>query len=127
METVLNKTLKERVFHSILFEVVANAPIALVLAARLAVPATQSVALAKLYAITAMLSKVIFNRLFDAVQIKSGFRRSLPFRILHAVLFEAGLLAVPIPITPGGLPLIVKSLYVANSAGCLLFALYRRV
>lgn len=99
METVLNKTLKERVFHSILFEVVANVLIALMLAAILAVPVTQSAVLAALSAVTAMLWNVIFNRLFDTVQIKMGFRRSLPVRILHAVLFEAGLLAVLIPVT----------------------------
>lgn len=99
METVLNKTLKERVFHSILFEVVANVLIALMLVAILAVPVTQSAVLAALSAVTAMLWNVIFNRLFDAVQIRMGFRRSLPVRILHAVLFEAGLLAVLIPVT----------------------------
>ncbi|WP_336140823.1 PACE efflux transporter [Erwinia sp. CGal63] len=98
-ETELNKSLKERVFHSILFEVVANILIALMLAVILAVPVTKSAVLAALSACTAMLWNVIFNRLFDAVQQRTGFSRNLLARIAHAVLFEAGLLAVLIPVT----------------------------
>ncbi|WP_380180890.1 PACE efflux transporter [Kalamiella sp. sgz302252] len=97
IETELNKSLKERVFHSILFEVLANILIALMLAMLLSVPVTQSAVLAALSAITAMLWNVIFNRAFDAVQKRVGFKRNLWARILHAVLFEAGLLAVLIP------------------------------
>lgn len=99
METELNKSLKERVFHSILFEVLANILIALLLAMVLAVPVTQSAVLAALSAVTAMLWNVVFNRAFDAVQKRAGFHRGLVARMTHAVLFEAGLLAVLIPVT----------------------------
>ena len=98
MEVELNKSLKERIFHSILFEVLANIIITVGLSLVLSVPVTKSAVLAALSAGTAMLWNGIFNRVFDKVQQRKGFKRTLKVRIMHAVLFEAGLISVLMPV-----------------------------
>ncbi len=98
MEVELNKSLKERIFHSILFEVLANIIITVGLSLVLSVPVTKSAVLAALSAATAMLWNGLFNRVFDRVQQRKGFKRTLNVRIIHAVLFEAGLISVLMPV-----------------------------
>lgn len=106
----------------------ANIFITLMLAVIVAVPVTQSAVLAALSAVTAMLWNIIFNRVFDAVQTRMAFRRTLLVRILHAVLFEAGLLAVLVPTTAWWFTISLPKAFMLQIALIAFFsALYRRV
>ncbi|HCR1911860.1 TPA: PACE efflux transporter [Enterobacter kobei] len=88
MEIELNKSIKERIFHAVIFEVIANVIIALSLAWLMNVSVLQSGSLSVISALTA----TAFNKLFDSLQKKHRFQRTFLIRAIHAVGFEAGLI-----------------------------------
>ncbi|MNN76703.1 Bacterial Transmembrane Pair family protein [compost metagenome] len=55
-------------------------------------------ALTLMFSAIATLWNMIFNTLFDRAQQRIGFSRTLPVRILHASLFELGLIFMLVPL-----------------------------
>lgn len=98
MKVELNKSAKERLFHAVLFEIIANILIAVVMAFVLRIPLLKTSILSCVSALTAMAWNYIFNMLFDRLQQHYEFNRNLLVRILHAVGFEAGLILVLTPV-----------------------------
>lgn len=98
MEIELNKSIKERIFHAVIFEVIANVIIALSLAWLMNVSVLQSGSLSVISALTATAWNFVFNKLFDSLQKKHRFQRTFLIRAIHAVGFEAGLIATLIPV-----------------------------
>ncbi|KDL89529.1 hypothetical protein AE02_05265 [Klebsiella variicola] len=98
MKVELNKSFRERFFHAVLFEVLANVLITFSVAHFLRVTLTQSAALSVTSAVTATVWNYLFNYVFDRVQKKYQFQRTLWVRALHAVIFEAGLIIILIPV-----------------------------
>ncbi len=98
MEIELNKSVKERVFHAVIFEVTANVIIALSLAWLMNVSVLQSGSLSVISALTATVWNFIFNKLFDSLQKKYQFQRTFLVRAIHAVGFETGLIISLIPV-----------------------------
>lgn len=98
MEIELNKSFRERIFHAVLFEVVANITIALSIAWLMNVSVLQSGSLSVISALTATVWNFVFNKLFDALQKKHQFQRTLLIRTIHAVGFESGLIVILIPV-----------------------------
>lgn len=66
MEIELNKSIKERIFHAVIFEVIANVIIALSLAWLMNVSILQSGSLSVISALTATAWNFVFNKLFDS-------------------------------------------------------------
>jgi|AGFS01.1.fsa_nt_gi Predicted membrane protein len=98
MKVELNKSTPERIFHAVLFELLANIIIALFLAYVLQVSLLQSGMLSLISALTATVWNFIFNKIFDGLQRRYAFERSFLLRVLHAVAFEIGLIVTLTPV-----------------------------
>lgn len=98
MKVELNKSTRERIFHAVLFELLANIIIALFLASVLQVSLLQSGMLSLISALTATVWNFIFNKIFDGLQRRYAFERSLLLRVFHAVAFEIGLIVTLTPV-----------------------------
>ncbi|MCY1395515.1 Chlorhexidine efflux transporter [compost metagenome] len=92
------KSLKERLFHAVLFELIAVIICAPLLAWAMGKPLGHMGALTLMFSAIATLWNMIFNTLFDRAQQRIGFSRTLPVRILHASLFELGLIFMLVPL-----------------------------
>lgn len=98
MEIELDKSFRERIFHAVIFEVMANVIIALSLAWLMNVSVLQSGSLSVISALTATAWNFVFNKLFDSLQKKHRFQRTFLVRAIHAVGFETGLIVTLIPV-----------------------------
>lgn len=98
MEIELDKSVRERIFHAVIFEVTANVIIALSLAWLMNVSVLQSGSLSVISALTATAWNFVFNKLFDSLQKTYRFERTFLVRALHAACFEVGLIITLIPV-----------------------------
>lgn len=124
MEIELNKSVKERVFHAVIFEVTANVIIALSLAWLMNVSVLQSGSLSVISALTATVWNFIFNKLFDSLQKKHQFQRTFLVRAIHAVGFETGLIISLIPVAMVMLNLTVSEAFFVEIGLVLFFLPY---
>ncbi|MCU6241041.1 PACE efflux transporter [Enterobacter asburiae] len=124
MEIKLNKSIKERVFHAVIFEVTANVIIALSLAWLMNVSVLQSGSLSVISALTATVWNFIFNKLFDSLQKKYQFQRTFLVRAIHAVGFETGLIISLIPVAMVMLNLTVTEAFFVEIGLVLFFLPY---
>ncbi|NME37903.1 PACE efflux transporter [Enterobacter asburiae] len=124
MEIELNKSVKERVFHAVIFEVTANVIIALSLAWLMNVSVLQSGSLSVISALTATVWNFIFNKLFDSLQKKHQFQRTFLVRAIHAVGFETGLIISLIPVAMVMLNLTVAEAFIVEIGLVLFFLPY---
>lgn len=92
------RSLAERVFHALLFEVLAigiSAP----LAAWITGETMLSMGiLTAIIATIAVLWNMLYNWLFDRLQTRRGFVRTLWVRAIHSAGFEFGLIIIVIPL-----------------------------
>lgn len=95
---VTQKSIKERVFHALLFEIIAISIVAPLFAWISGHSVEAMGALAVIIAITAMLFNMLYNFIFDKLQHVIGFERSVKIRCLHAFLFECSFVVVSIPL-----------------------------
>src|SRR5690606_11474590 len=94
---VYERSLAERAFHAILFEVLAIG-ISATLAAWLTGHSISSMGfLTAAIATMAVIWNMIYNWLFDQLQHRWGFERTLWVRAAHSCGFELGLLFAAIP------------------------------
>ncbi|MFW7194753.1 PACE efflux transporter [Enterobacter sp. BNK-29] len=124
MEIELNKSVKERVFHAVIFEVTANVIIALSLAWLMNVSVLQAGSLSVISALTATVWNFIFNKLFDSLQKKHQFQRTFFVRAIHAVGFETGLIISLIPVAMVMLNLTVAEAFFVEIGLVLFFLPY---
>jgi uncharacterized membrane protein len=89
----------DRIRHAVLFEVIALALVAPLGGLVFGVPVGHFGVVAVVSTTLAMLWNYLYNLAFDHALLRLGLplRKTLKLRILHAVLFEAGLLAVLVP------------------------------
>ncbi|KVC65073.1 hypothetical protein WI73_22340 [Burkholderia ubonensis] len=93
-----NKTMMERLVHALTFELVAIALCAPVGAWLLDMPVTHVGALTVMVSLIAMAWNMTFNTLFDRLERRFGWARNVGLRIVHAVAFELGLVAMVVPL-----------------------------
>lgn len=102
-------TIKERVFHSILFEVAALIiliPLGGYLGGLSIKNMTEVVILLSLIA---MCWNFVFNKIFDVYFTENKIERGLLIRVFHGLSFEAGLLVLTLPLIMYILNLDLKS------------------
>lgn len=95
------RTLKDRIRHMILFELVLVVVCTPLLSLILKRDATEVGALTLGLSIAAMLCNILYNYGFDRALVKMGrplYPRRLQLRIVHSVLFEVILLFVLVPL-----------------------------
>ena len=116
------RSLGERVFHAILFEGLAIIICAPILAWVLKQP-LHHLGLFTFYCATiATLWNMLFNYLFDRSQRRLKFERTLMVRVLHASLFELGLILVLVPLAAWWLSLSLWDAFLVD-LGLILFFL----
>lgn len=98
MKTAIERSLIERIGHALAFESLAIAITVPGMMLFLEKSVTHLGVLALMFSTTAMLWNMLFNYLFDQAQARLGFERGLLARVAHALLFEAGLILVIVPL-----------------------------
>lgn len=92
------KTTSERFFHALAFEVLAVAICAPLGAWLIDRPVVHMGLLTLTISLIAMGWNMVFNILFDHAEQAWRFRRNLGARVVHAGLFELGLLLLTVPL-----------------------------
>lgn len=92
------RSVRERIGHALAFELIAVAICAPVLALLMDKPLAHLGALTLMFSTVAMLWNMLFNYLFDRAQSRLNFQRGLRVRLIHATLFEMGLIVALVPL-----------------------------
>lgn len=122
--SVLKKSLAERFFQALLFEVIAVVLCAVVGAWLLGYSLVHMGALTIMISLCAMLWNMIFNALFDRAQARFGFERGVVARVAHAVIFEVGLIAAVVPLAAWWLAIGLWEAFVLDIGIALFFLPY---
>ncbi|MDP2819185.1 MAG: multidrug/biocide efflux PACE transporter [Polaromonas sp.] len=120
----LQKSVKERFFHALGFEVLAIAICAPLGAWLLGYSLAHMGLLTLMISLIAMLWNMVFNAVFDGAQRRMGFRRTLAARAVHSVIFELGLLLVVVPLAAWWLDIGLWEAFVLDIGIVLFFLPY---
>ena len=117
-------SLKERIFHTVLFEVIA-----LLLLTLLAVMVTgndiaKMSGLAIALSMIAMVWNFVFNILFDKLYGEDRSSRTLGLRIQHGFGFELGMLVFSFPVIMWVLQLDLLTVFIMDIGAMIFFLLY---
>lgn len=93
----INKSSFERIFQAVIFEIIANLIITFSISAVMGVGLITAGTLSFFSVLISTGWNYLYNLIFDYIQRTLGFTRSFSVRIIHAIFFEAGLLAILIP------------------------------
>jgi uncharacterized membrane protein len=118
-----NKSIWERIFHAALFEAIAIALTAAAIVWIMNKPLSNASGLAVALSTIAMLWNMAFNALFDRAQARMGFRRTVTVRVLHALLFELGLMIAFVPLVAWWLEISLLQALILD-VGVLLFFMF---
>lgn len=91
-------SVKERIYHSLLFEIIALALLVPFGSLISDIDLSHMIWVAVALSLTAMLWNYIYNLLFDRLFGSDRLSRKLLQRIAHGIAFELGLLVVAIPV-----------------------------
>ena len=119
-----HKSVRERFFHALAFELLAIAICAPLGAWLLGYSLAHIGLLTLMISLVAMTWNMIFNAIFDRVQRRLGFERTLVARALHAVLFEIGLLLAVVPLAAWWLKIGLWEAFVLDIGIALFFLPY---
>jgi len=124
MNPSLQKSVKERFFHALGFEVLAIAICAPLGAWLLGYSLAHMGLLTLMISLIAMVWNMVFNALFDRAQRHYGFKRTLGARAVHSVLFEIGLILAVVPLAAWWLGIGLWEAFVLDIAIVLFFLPY---
>ena len=119
-----HKSVRERFFHALAFELLAIAICAPLGAWLLGYSLAHIGLLTLMISLVAMTWNMIFNAIFDRAQRRLGFERTLVARALHAVLFEIGLLLAVVPLAAWWLDIGLWEAFVLDIGIALFFLPY---
>ena len=120
----LQKSVKERFFHALGFEVVAIAICAPLGTWLLGYSLAHMGLLTLMISLIAMTWNMAFNALFDQAQRRLGFRRTLLARAVHSLLFETGLILAVVPLAAWWLDIGLWEAFVLDIGIVLFFLPY---
>ena len=124
MNASLQKSVKERFFHALGFEVLAIAICAPLGAWLLGYSLAHMGLLTLMISLIAMVWNMLFNALFDRAQRRMGFRRTLGARAVHSVIFEIGLILAVVPLAAWWLDIGLWEAFVLDIGIVLFFLPY---
>jgi len=93
-----DKSITERIFQAIGFELLAILICTPLLAWLLQKPLLDMGAVTVLIALLALGWNVVFNRFFDQVLVRLNIAHNAWVRVVHALLFEGGLIVMGVPL-----------------------------
>lgn len=120
----LHKSVKERFFHALAFEVLAIAVCAPLGAWLLGYSLAHIGLLTLMISLIAMSWNMVFNTLFDRAQRRLDFDRTLAARALHAIIFEVGLVLAIVPLAAWWLDIGLWEAFVLDIGIALFFLPY---
>lgn len=120
----LEKSITERFFHALIFEVLAIAICAPLGAWLLDYSLAHMGALTLMVSLIAMVWNMAFNKLFDHAQRHIGFKRNIAARAVHALLFEIGLILAVVPLAAWWLAISLWRAFVLDIGIVLFFLPY---
>ena len=118
------KSVKERFFHALGFEVLAVAICAPLGAWLLGYSLAHMGLLTLMISLIAMLWNMVFNIVFDGAQRRLGFTRTLVARAVHSILFEIGLILAVVPLAAWWLDIGLWEAFVLDIGIVLFFLPY---
>ena len=118
------KSTQERFLHALGFELLALLICAPLLAWAFDYPLAHVGALSLMVSLIAMLWNMAFNTLFDSAQRRMGFARSFITRVVHATLFEVGLILAVVPLAAWWLSIGLWAAFVLDIGLVLFFLPY---
>jgi uncharacterized membrane protein len=121
------KSIYERFFHAILFELLALLLCAPLMSLILQVSFAHAGALTLMISLLAMTWNVVFNSLFDRLERRCGWQRNWGVRLLHASVFEIGLLLMVVPMAAWWLDIGLLQAFVLDIGLILFFLPYTLV
>jgi uncharacterized membrane protein len=121
------KSIKERAFHALLFEIIGVLLFAPLLAWAMGHSLAKMGAMTVMVSTVAMLWNMLFNAMFDGLRRKWDFKLSLGTRMLHALGFESGLILVVVPLAAWWLSISLLEAFLLDIGLLLLFLPYTLV
>jgi uncharacterized membrane protein len=121
------KSVKERAFHALLFELIGVVLFAPGLAWVLGQSLGKMGAMTVMISTVAMLWNMVFNAGFDRLRAKVGFAVTLKVRALHAIAFETGLIVAVVPLAAWWLSISLWEAFLLDIGLLLLFLPYTMV
>ena len=118
------RSVKERFFHAVVFEVLAVAICAPLGAWLLDYSLAHMGFLTLMISLIAMVWNMVFNSIFDDAQRRLGFTRNLAARAVHSVLFEIGLILAVVPLAAWWLDIGLWEAFVLDIGIVLFFLPY---
>lgn len=117
-------TLKERIFHSVLFEAgaVSVATLAVILVS--SQKSSTAIGVGILMAAIAMAWNFVFNSIFDRIFTAPRETRGLGLRLFHTLTFEFGLLFATVPLIAHFLQLTLWQAFWADIGLTVLITVY---
>lgn len=117
-------TLKERLLHSVLFEIGAVSVAAVTMLLASSQKGSTAVGVSVLMAMIAMVWNLVFNSVFDKIFTAPRQTRGLGLRVLHTLAFEGGLLLATVPLIAHFLQLTLWQAFWADVGLTLLITVY---
>ncbi|MDD1965249.1 multidrug/biocide efflux PACE transporter [Pseudomonas putida] len=118
------KSIKERAFHALLFELIGVVLFAPGLAWVLGQSLGKMGAMTVMISTVAMLWNMLFNAGFDRLRARLGFAMTLKVRALHAISFETGLIVAVVPLAAWWLSISLWEAFLLDIGLLLLFLPY---
>ena len=117
-----NKSITERIFQAIGFELLAILICTPLLAWIMQKPLLDMGAVTVLIAMLALAWNVVFNRFFDRMLVRLNVAHNAWVRVVHALLFEGGLIVMGVPLIAWWLSVSLWQAFLLD-VGVLLFFL----
>ncbi len=118
------KSFTERCFHAGVFELLAIIICAPLLVWVMGVSLAHAGLLTLMISLIAMSWNVVFNTLFDRIERHLKLVRTMRMRVVHAVVFEAGLVVSVVPLAAWWLGISLLDAFLLDIAVILFFLPY---
>jgi uncharacterized membrane protein len=118
----VKKSIRERIFHAISYELIAVLFCAPLFSWILNKPVEQMGVLNIAIAVIAMSWNMLFNAVYDRLVLRFNLTKKLTVRILHGITFEGGLTVLVVPVAAWWLNISLWQAFLLD-VGILLFFL----
>jgi len=117
-------TLLRRILHAVLFEVGALIILVPLMSIGFGMDMLHFGALALMLALCAMFSNMIYNHLYEMVEHRYAWRRTVRMRVVHTLGFEAFFMAIALPLTAWWLAISVWDALLLDVTFSIFFMIY---